>query len=251
MPPKGKTKKVQSDGFVDPNLVRIANEEKLLEQYENNQAFLLTGIADPKEELKSRMSFVDTYKDEIEGYIDRLKKDYGLDKNADPLSVFNHSYLKENADKQFPRDMIKDYISYQHMRGQISDKAYDEYMKDEPEAEKVFRNIEIPKEEQNFIIEDSAFSDEKKAGIRENRKWMYRNCSKSDSWINGDSTRRNYIDKIGKLPIEQQVNIMYQVESGLYKVEDATKGLGNKEAMSNNYIPSVDRFRDKMCKSKI
>ncbi len=91
-------------------------------------------------------------------------------------------------------------------------------------------------------MDQSFFSEEKKKGIRDCRKWMYRNCSKS-GLFNETGTKRNYIDTFCKQPVGVQANTLYQIESGLYRFDDDTETM-ERAAMSNNYRLLIFRPSD-------
>ena len=234
--------------------------KEVFEEYGEHQSFVLSGM-DEREEFKSRMAFVDAYKDEFAKVHERVKDFY---RNRGDKNEFDYltapdfrkvaSSQKRNVtnplkiDNFFLLDMMKDYMTYQHLMGKVSTANYNAFLEKEPEKEKAFRKQSLEKKDRDFLIEESPFSDEKKKGIRECRKWMYRNASKSGAF-NETGSKRNYIDSFAKRPVNIQVNTLYQIEKGLYKYAETT-GINEKLAMSADYVPNFAKFKDKMVRKK-
>ena len=235
-------------------ILEEVEDKEVVKQFAMHQPFVLSGL-DDKEEFKSRMAFVDAYKDEFAEIHEQIKQKYT---KKGPMNEFD--YLKDDTfrlnagvvdakdNKMFLVDMMKDYMTYQHIKGELSTPLFHSFLSKDSKKENEFRKQTLTKKETDFLIDDSSFSEEKKKGIRECRKWMYRNCSKS-GMFNETGSKRNYIDSFAKRPVSIQVNTLYQIERGFYKYND--EGFSNeKKAMSEDYIPSKSSLKNKLVRTK-
>ena len=240
-------------------IVGSFSDNEAMEQYGNHRDFLLGGL-DGKEEWKSRIAFADTYRDELEEIHNKLKEEFQIQPGENEFAYLKDRNFREGADKESSRiiDLMKDYMAYRFYTDKENnpdkitkvkiDEIYDDNNPFDSKEEKDYRRLIIPKKEMDFLIEKSAYSEEKKQGIRECRKWMYRNCSKAGAFKMA-GTKRNYIDSFGKMPVQQQVNALHQVESGYYKYEDKD-GIGETEAASDAYVPNLGNLKNRMVRSK-
>ena len=234
-------------------LINNVRGKEVVLQFAAHQPFLLSGL-DDKEEFKSRMAFVDMYRDEFAEIHAWIRNTYG----SDELNDF--SYLKdsafrniagkqdENGNRYFLADMMKDYMSYRHLRGEIGAIEYNSYLSKEKAKEKEFRRQFLSKKDRDFLLDESIFSIEKKHAIRECRKWMYRNCAKS-GYFNETGSKRNYVDSFAKKPVYIQAGALCQIEKGLYKYADEP-GVMEKHAVSPEYVPKFSIIKDKLTRSK-
>lgn len=227
------------------DLTPLFFKPQVVQQYLDHQNFLISGL-DNKEEFRSRLAFVDTYKREFQEIHEKFREKYHLEKGEHEFDYLTSEQFREatGTKKSVVFDMMKDYLTYQHINGKVEKSAYDKIIDQEPKAEQDFRKQTLDEKEKDFLIDNSAFSDAKKQGLRDCRKWMYRNCSKS-GMLNETGTKRNYIDSFGKRPVTEQINTLYQVEKGRYKIKDGS-GLQETIAMSDGYVPSLKSFKDKM-----
>ncbi len=233
-------------------LVNSIKGEEAMKQYGSHRRFLLAGLDGP-EEMKSRLAFVDAYKTELDLIHEKLKAAYNIGPEDDEFGYLNNPTFRSGAGKEQNRiiDLMKDYMAFQTVTGRLSKNKYDEMIVSGPDTdeEKDFRQTLPGKDELNFLIEGSAYQDNKKEGIRACRKWMYRNCEKSGPF-NLTGTKRNYIDSFGKMPVEQQVNAIFQVETRYYKYDDE-QGLGEESAASDSFVPTLDEFKEFMNRSSL
>ncbi|MBR3518052.1 MAG: hypothetical protein IKO10_17250 [Lachnospiraceae bacterium] len=218
---------------------------EVVHQFLEHQNFLISGL-DNKEEFRSRLAFTDAYKREFEEIHEKFREKFHLEKGDHEFDYLTSDQFRKATwiEKSVVYDMMKDYLTYQHINGKISKEAYENIINQEPKAEQEFRKQTLDEKEKDFLIDNSAFSDAKKQGLRDCRKWMYRNCSKS-GLLNETGTKRNYIDSFGKRTVAEQMNTLYQVEKGHYKIKDNT-GTQETAAMSDDYVPSLKGFKDKM-----
>ena len=230
------------------------NGREVVKQYAQHQPFLLTGL-DSKEEFKSRMAFVDAYKDELAEIHAEIKNHFVKTGDKNEFDYLKNDDFRKAAgvstdikSNQFIMEMMKDYMTYQHILGKVSTANYNSFLEKETDPEKEFRKQNLLKDEKSFLIEESAFSEEKKKGIRECRKWMYRNCGKS-GFFNETGSKRNYIDSFAKRPVAVQVNTLFQIEKGLYKYDNPA-GFQEKNSLSEDYKPSLTKLKDKLNRKK-
>ncbi len=229
-------------------------KHEVADQFRNHQRFLISGL-DSDEEYKSRLAFTDAYKKEFQKVHEQLRDMFGLEKGEHEFDYLNNEQFRKTTDgyKSIVFDMMKDYLSYQYQMGHISGEAQKNALAGEPKAEQEFRNRDRLKgNERNFLIDDNnAFSQEKRDGLRDCRKWMYRNCSKS-GMMNETGSKRNLIDSFGKRSVAEQINTIFQVERQFYKYKDDKKtGSAEKSAMNEDYIPNLDHFKSKMVRGKV
>ena len=242
------------------NLISKLSGKEVVRQFADHQPFVLSGL-DEKEELRSRMAFVDAYKKEFEELHAEIKKLYRNEGDKNEFDYLKEDNFRKAASTPVPSklnplkmnnvfllDMMKDYMTYQHMMGKVSTQHYNSFLSKDSEKEKEFRKQRLTKKEKEFLIEESVFSDAKKQGLRECRKWMYRNASKSGIF-NDTGSKRNYIDSFAKKKVQIQANTIYQIEKGLYKYDEATD-ITIRNAMSPGYVPSFDKFKKMMVRSK-
>ncbi len=242
------------------NTLKGLTAKEAYKEFAAHQPFVLSGL-NSEEEFKSRMAFVDAYKKEFAEIHAEIKKFYkkeGAANEFDYLAENNFRKVTGNpkvsknplkdGTKVYLLDMMKDYMTYQHLMGEVSDSHYNSFLAKETEQEKEFRKQSLSKKDRDFLIEESPFSEQKKQGIRECRKWMYRNASKSGIF-NETGSKRNYIDTFAKKPVQMQVNALFQVENGLYKYEESL-GVSEKNAMDSNYVPDLKAFKEKMVRTK-
>ena len=234
------------------NLIKFKPE--VVAQYEDHQKFLISGLTED-EEYKSRLAFSDAYKKELAQIHERLREAYGLEKGEHEFDYLNSQQFRDATGGKYSVvfDMMKDYLSYQYQMGAVSKETQDRVLADEPEAEREFRDRDRLKgNERNFLIDDdNPFSEEKREGLRECRKWMYRNCSKS-GMLNETMTKRNYIDSFGKRSVAEQINTIFLMERRLYKFDEHKKdGSTEKIAMDNNYVPKLDNMKKCLVRGKI
>ena len=236
------------------NILSKFNGREVVKQYAEHQPFLLTGL-DSKEEFKSRMAFVDAYKDELAEIHAEIKSHFTQTGDKNEFDYLKYDDFRKAAglstdikSNQFIVEMMKDYMTYQHILGKVSTANYNSFLEKETDPEKEFRKQNLLKDEKNFLIEESAFSEDKKKGIRECRKWMYRNCGKS-GFFNETGSKRNYIDSFAKRSVAVQVNTLYQIEKGLYKYDNPA-GYQEKNSLSEDYKPSLTKLKDKLNRKK-
>ncbi|MBR6345081.1 MAG: hypothetical protein IKR70_05035 [Lachnospiraceae bacterium] len=239
-------------------IVKDFKGNEAMKQYGDHREFLFAGL-DEKEEMKSRMAFADAYCHELEEIHRQFMDKFEIGPGENEFAYLNNPNFRKAAGEESSRiiDLMKDYMAYRYytdkedsknrIKAAIINEIFGENGPDTDE-EKAFRKQLIPEGEMDFLIENSAYSDEKKQGIRDCRKWMYRNCSKSGAF-NLSGTKRNYIDSFGKMPVQHQVNALLQVESKYYKYDDKD-GLGEAEAMADSYIPNLALFKENMIKTK-
>ena len=240
-------------------IVKDFKGNEAMKQYGDHREFLFAGL-DEKEEMKSRMAFADAYCHELEEIHRQFVEKFKIGPGENEFAYLNNPNFREAAGEESSRiiDLMKDYMAYRYYtdkeesRNRIKAEDFNEIFGKnglDTDEEKAFRKQLIPEGEMDFIIQNSAFSEEKKQGIRDCRKWMYRNCSKSGAF-NASGTKRNYIDSFGKMPVQQQVNALLQVESKYYKYDDKN-GLGETAAMADSYIPNLALFKKKMISRNI
>ncbi len=240
-------------------IVKDFKSNEAMKQYGDHREFLFAGL-DEKEEMKSRMAFADAYCHELEEIHRQFVEKFKIGPGENEFAYLNNPNFREAAGEESSRiiDLMKDYMAYRYYtdkeesRNRIKAEDFNEIFGKnglDTDEEKAFRKQLIPEGEMDFIIQNSAFSEEKKQGIRDCRKWMYRNCSKSGAF-NASGTKRNYIDSFGKMPVQQQVNALLQVESKYYKYDDKN-GLGETAAMADSYIPNLALFKKKMISRNI
>ena len=239
-------------------IVKDFKGNEAMKQYGDHREFLFAGL-DEKEEMKSRMAFADAYCHELEEIHRQFVEKFEIRPGENEFAYLNNPNFREAAGEESSRiiDLMKDYMAYRYYtdkeesRNRIKAEDFNQIFGEnglDTDKEKEFRKQLIPEGEMDFIIQNAAFSEEKKQGIRDCRKWMYRNCSKSGAF-NLSGTKRNYIDSFGKMPVQQQVNALLQVESKYYKYDDEN-GLGETAAMADSYIPNLALFKENMIKSK-
>ena len=237
------------------NIIDKVSGKEVFKQYADHQPYIISGL-DNEEEFKSRMAFVDAYKNEFAEIHAEIKKTYRKKGALNEFDYLRDTTFRKNAGMKpgrdntiFLMDMMKDYMTYLHVKGEVSTILFNSFLSKERKAELKFRNQTLSKKDREFLIDESSFSEEKKTGIRECRKWMYRNCGKS-GMFNETGSKRCYIDLFAKKPVTIQANTLYQIEKGLYKYDD-NPGLNEKIAVSNNYVPKLSGLIDKMKRTKL